>query len=115
MKTFLMICAVAAEFLSNDETEVFKVPKEKIGSFIQAPEWVRETLLFKLLVKDGSIRVAQSNAMLKSLENDPLNGLGADGKALDEEEPAETTEAPEAATEAKTTRKRTRKAKDDAE
>ena len=82
MGTFMMICYVMASFLKPGTDETFDVPREKIGTFIQAPEWVKNTLEFKLLMKDKSIRVAAETRHERlKLENDPMDGIGADGKA----------------------------------
>ena len=82
MGTFMMICYVMASFLKPGTDETFDVPREKIGTFIQAPEWVKDTLEFKLLMQDKSIRVAAETRHERlKLENDPMDGIGADGKA----------------------------------
>lgn len=94
MKTFLMICAVCADFFSPDGHE-FRVRKNMIGQFIQAPEWIKKTLLFKLLLKDGTIKIAAETKKERvQQENDPLAGLGADGKA-EKPQDTQTSEAPE--------------------
>ena len=104
MDKFLMICYVAADFFSPDR-EIFRVTPDKLGTFIQAPSWVRDTLLFRGLVNDGSIRVAEDRPTQKKLENDPAEGILADGRAA---EPVEVNVEAEA-------KKRTRKKKDDAQ
>ena len=38
-------------------------------SFITAPEWIKNTLLFKLAVKDGSIQVIASKEQQINIEN----------------------------------------------
>lgn len=96
MDTFLMICAVAADF-GPYKGEMFRVEAKDIGMFIQAPAWVKETLMFKWLFADGSIKIGVDNEAKKKLENDPLEGISAEGKAK------EITEANEAAEEAEET------------
>ena len=62
-------------------------------------------MLFTWLVNDGSIKVALDTKEQKKLENDPLEGVNAEGKdeaKAEEEEPAvaevaEEEEAPKAA------------------
>lgn len=88
MDTFLMICAVAADFGTRDGDH-FAVTPRQIGSFIQAPAWIRDTLLFRLLLRDGSIKIALGADNRKQLENEPLAGLNAEGK----KDPAEAPEA----------------------
>lgn len=80
MEKFLMICYVAAEF-DNRKGLVFRVEAKDIGLMIQAPAWIKDTLLFKGLLNDGSITTAKNKAEQKKLENDPLDGVTADGKA----------------------------------
>lgn len=103
MDTFLMICYVAADFCGRNG-EKFRVTPDKIGVFVEAPAWIRETLLFKMLVKDGSIRIGVTTEDKKKLENDPMEGVTAEGK-----------EAPEKDEHViKTRKKATTKKKDDA-
>ena len=105
MKTFLMICHVAATFKSLDGKATFKVEANKLGDFVMAPECIKETLLFKGLVKDGSITVAKNDAEQKKLENEPMDGISAEGKSK------EITEAAETADEAPVRKARTSKKK----
>ena len=84
MKEFLMVCYVAADFVSK-KGDKFRVVPDQIGLFISTPEWVKETLLFRLLQADGSIKIGETKEEVKKIENDPLEGIGADGKASDEE------------------------------
>lgn len=106
MDKFLMICYVAADF-GPYEGEIFRITPDKIGLFVEAPGWVRNTLMFKWLVNDGSIKVADEQISKKEGENDPMKGIAADGKKeeLHEEEPVEVK-----VSKPKTTRKK----KDDA-
>ena len=83
MDNFLMICYVSAEF-RGPEWRKFKVTPDKRGVFIEAPEWIKDTLLFKMLLKDGSIKVGVGAEEKKKLENDPMEKIGADGKELEE-------------------------------
>lgn len=90
MDTFLMICRVCAEF-NGGKGFFFEITQANRGVFVQAPKWIKETRMFKGLLADGSITVALETAEKKKLENDPNEGIGADGKA---EETPETPEAP---------------------
>lgn len=110
MKKFLMICYVAADF-AGAGGEMFRVTPEKIGTFIEAPEWVKETLLFKWLLSDGSIKVAYEQISMKDGENDPMKGIAADGKEIKPEEPKEEPKEAEEAEEKKTTKSRKAPAK----
>jgi len=84
--TFLMICSVAADF-GPYRGELYRVRPQDIGIMLQAPAWIKDTMMYKWLLADGAIKVADTAEKQKELENDPLKGLGADGKA--QEEPAE--------------------------
>ena len=86
MKTFLMICHVAVDFVGPGNL-LFRITpngENKIHTFVQAPEWIKDTLIFKLLRKDGSIVIAQKQEDVKALENNPVDGIGADGKTMTE-------------------------------
>jgi len=90
MKNFLMICYVAADFMGPDGA-LFRITPDKIGVFVEAPEWIKNTLLFRMLVSDGSIKVGESSNQ-KKLENDPMEGIGADGKKIEDD--VEVVDAP---------------------
>jgi len=115
-----IICSVSAEF-ENPEGGKFIVTGKERGVIKQAPDWIANTLLFKWLVKDGSIKfVTKSNRI--TAENDPLAGLNAEGKAIVDEKPEEQEDPTEALTEAleetpkaEKPKRRPRKKKDDAE
>lgn len=79
MDTFLMICYVAADF-GPYKGEIFRVTPDKLGIFIQAPAWIKETLMFKWLLQDGSIKIGLDKEEQKKLENDPMEGISSEGK-----------------------------------
>lgn len=83
MDKFLMICYVASIFVGPGGN-TFKIGPDQIGVFVETPGWVKDTLLFKLLQQDGSVRVGEGGAEQKKLENDPKEGIGADGKVVEE-------------------------------
>jgi len=112
MDKFLMICYVSAEF-GPFKGEVFRVTPDKIGIFIEAPAWIKETIMFRWLLADGSIKVAEQQITMKQGENDPMKGVAADGRAEEkseavEKEITEAAEVPE-----KLIKTRTRKTKKD--
>lgn len=96
MEKFLMICYVAADF-GPYEGEMFRVTPTMIGTFIEAPIWVKGTILFKWLCNDGSIKVAEQQITKKQGENDPMQGMSAEGKNIEvsEKNEAEVTKAVE--------------------
>ena len=88
MDNIMIICTVCADFFSP-KGDIFRVLPIDRGVIKEAPAWIQETTLFKLLQKDGSISFVNHKNQ-KKLENDPLEGIGADGKA----EKAEETKEP---------------------
>ena len=51
------------------------------GIMTEAPEAIRDTLLFKMLVNEGSLKAVEDVADRKRLENDPMQGVDAEGKS----------------------------------
>ena len=73
-----ILCAVACEFEKG--ADKFCVTRDKIGCIIEAPEWLKSTLMFKLLAEDQTLKyVTPANKI--QLENDPMLGMTAEGKA----------------------------------
>ena len=111
-----IICAVAADFV-NSEGGKYSVTGKELGVIKEAPEWIKETLLFKWLVSDGSLKfVTRDNRI--SAENDPLAGLNAEGKEIRPDNGNEVNDPKESNSEetvSEAPKKRTRKKKDDAE
>lgn len=93
MDTFLMICRVCAEF-NGGKGFFFAITPVTRGIFVQAPAWIKETRMFKGLLADGSITIGVETAEKKKLENDPNEGIGADGKAVNEAEDTPADEKP---------------------
>lgn len=110
---FLMICKVCADF-GPYNGEMFRITPDKRGVFVEAPMWVKSTLMFKWLLNDGSITVAESSSVKKKEENDPMEGISAEGKKeeISEANEAEVAEAVESG-EVKALKTRTRKTKKD--
>lgn len=110
-----IICTVAADFVRSDG-EVYRVTGKEIGLIKDAPEWIKDTLMFKWMDADGAIKyVTEANRI--QAENDPLADVDAEGKRIpskEEEEEKAPSEAKEKAPKEKTRRKKVEK-KDDAE
>ena len=85
-----IICAVSADFV-NPYGEIFSVGGKEIGLIKEAPEWIKDTLIFKLLVKDGSLKFVSKSNIIEA-ENEPFAGLNAEGKAVVKEEPEKEAE-----------------------
>lgn len=79
MDTFLMVCYVCADFVSKTG-EIFQITPENLGLFIKAPVWIKKTIMYDWLVNDGSIKTALDAKEQKKLENDPMEGITAEGK-----------------------------------
>lgn len=75
-----VISRVCAEFYNGGEEPIFAVKPNDIGRILEAPDEIKNDLLFNMLLKDGSIEAVVSLAQKKALENDPMNGTTADGK-----------------------------------
>lgn len=119
MDTITIICYVAVEFMMKGGKgrpgSIYRIEPKDIGVIkMDAPAWIKDTTMFHLLAKDGSIKFV-TEANKKQAENDPLTGIAADGKEILPEDAEKPTEAAEAKTEAPEPKKRTRKKKDDAE
>lgn len=101
-----VVCSVAAVF-TNPNGDRFQITAKDRGMILDAPEWIKDTLMFKWLANDGSIKFVNSANKIEA-ENEPMKGLAADGKKI--EEPVsvgvkvESEEKPKA-----TTRKKTKK------
>lgn len=79
MGTITILCSVAADFKSGGMT--YSIGSKDLNIIKQAPEWIADTLLFKLLVKDGSMKCVTS-ANRVQLENEPTLGISAEGKKV---------------------------------
>ena len=77
-----LISHVCAEFHDRKGNLVYRMTPDMRNTIQDAPEAIREDLLFALLVQDGSIVVPENERERKRLEEDPLLGIGADGKAV---------------------------------
>lgn len=109
MDTFLMICYVAADF-GPYKGEIFRVTPDKLGIFIQAPAWIKKTIMYKWLLSDGSIVISAGKEQQKQLENDPMEGVNAEGKAMKTEpEEPEKAEEPKEPVSVKTATRKTKK------
>ena len=78
----LIIPYVAAEFRDRNGSVIHRLTAEDRGTLHEAPDAIREDLLFGLLVADGSIKVAENEGQKKTLERDPMAGVTADGRSI---------------------------------
>ena len=78
----LILSRVCAEFHNAKGEVVFAVTPAIRNLFVEAPDSIREDLLFRLLVNDGSLEATVPEARQKMLENDPAADHDASGKAV---------------------------------
>ena len=96
----LIIPYVCADFHDKNGNRIFRITADMLRTMQDVPEAIRQDLLFDLLVADGSIKTPETAAQRKLLEQEPMLGMTADGKA----EKAEKSAKP-AKTETKTEEK----------
>ena len=77
----LIVSRVCAEFCDEKGNPIFSVQPNMRGIMTEAPEAIRDTLLFKMLVNEGSLKAVEDVADRKRLENDPMQGVDAEGKS----------------------------------
>ena len=88
----LIISRVCAEFKNKVGEIVYRVKPSDLGLIREAPEAIREDVLFGLLVSDGSLEAVESVSRRKTLENDPMLGTDAEGKNVGAAAAAEKAE-----------------------
>jgi len=77
--TISIMCRVAVVF-RNDEGGTYETKPLKLDN--AAPAWIQKDRFFNMLVQDGSLVIATTPSVKRSLENDPTKGVGPDGKAI---------------------------------
>ena len=76
-----MLSRVCADFQDVKGNVIFRIrPADRLRYIDDAPDAIRDDLLFKMLVAEGSIEVVESAAQRKALEQDPTAGALADGR-----------------------------------
>ena len=78
----LILSRVCADFYDRRNTLLFRISPQDLGLFVDAPESIREDLLFRMLVDDGSIKFPEDAKSNRALENDPYAGATAEGKDI---------------------------------
>lgn len=89
----LILSRVCAEFRDRAGNVVHRITPAMIGLFHEAPEAVREDMLFGLLLADGSIKTPEDAKVNRNLEQDPMAGATADGRDRAREAPAKGTKS----------------------
>ena len=77
----LIIPYVCAEFRDVSGNPIFRITPAMRGTMITVPEAIKQDILFDMLVADGSIKVPETAAQKKLLEQDPMVGVTAEGKS----------------------------------
>ena len=77
----LIVSRVCAEFHDDEGNILFTVQPNMRGQMTEAPDAIRNTLLFQLLVNEGSLKAVEDVADRKRLENEPMQGVDAEGKS----------------------------------
>ena len=77
----LIIPYVCAEFRDVSGNPIFRITPAMRGTMITVPETIKQDILFDMLVADGSIKVPETAAQKKTLEQDPMVGVTAEGKS----------------------------------
>lgn len=93
----LVLSRVCAEFHNAKGEVVFAVTPAIRNLFVEAPDSIREDILFRLLINDGSLEAAVPEARRKMLEQEPTAGTDASGKAVKPEAAEKAEEKPEKA------------------
>ncbi len=76
-----MLSRVCVDFQDTKGNVIFRIrPADRLRYIDDAPDAIRDDLLFKMLVAEGSIEVVESAAQRKALEQDPTAGADATGK-----------------------------------
>ena len=89
-----ILSRVCAEFKNKQGEVIYRIgPADRLVYKKDAPEAIKEDLLFGALVAEGSLEVIETVAQKKAMELDPTAGTTADGKktvkAKADEKPAE--------------------------
>ena len=72
---------VCADFYDKNRNLLFRITREDLGKYVTAPDTIAQDPLYRMLLDEGSIKLAPENTKDKrALENDPMAGADATGK-----------------------------------
>ena len=78
-----ILSRVCADFHDRRGNLVHRIGRADLLKFHEVPDAIREDLLFRMLLNDGSIELPpKSEAELKRIENDPTAGTDASGRRI---------------------------------
>ena len=79
-----IVSHVCAEFRNARGETIFAVPPSKLHMVLDnEPDEIREDPLYHMMLSDRSLSAVESKEEKKLLENDPLHGISAEGKAAE--------------------------------
>ena len=74
---------VCADFYDTNRNLLFRITRDDLGKYVKAPEAIEQDPLYRMLLDDGSIKLAPVNTRDKrDLENNPYAGADATGKDI---------------------------------
>ena len=77
-----ILSRVCVDFYDGKNNLLHRITARDLGEFKYAPDTIQEDPLFRLLVKDGSIKFPADADKDKALEQDPFAGATAEGKEI---------------------------------
>ena len=78
-----ILSRVCADFKDAKGNVIYQIgPADRLVYKDDAPEAIKDDLLFKLLVADGSMEVIETVAQRKAMEQDPTAGTDATGRRI---------------------------------
>ena len=84
---------VCADFYDKNRNILFRITRDDLGKYVEAPDSIQEDPLYRMLLDDGSIKLAPENTRDKrDLENNPYAGTTPDGKEIKPEAEKPKTE-----------------------
>ena len=89
-----IISYVCADLYDAARDQTFRIRPADRGVLMEVPDWISADPLFRMLVSDGSVRVAESRAEEKILENNPMAGITVEGKEMKAEPAGQEDEKP---------------------
>ena len=90
-----ILSRVCAEFHDPQGNVICTITPANRFKPLEVPDAIARDPLFQLLVADHSLEAVVSAAQMKTLENDPIQGTNAEGKAPAPKAVHETRPAPE--------------------
>ena len=76
-----ILSRVCVEFKNKKGEVVYRItPAKRLVYLDDAPDSIKEDLIFDALVADGSLEVIDTPAKKKAAEQDPTAGMTAEGK-----------------------------------